>query len=224
MIDFAPHQVTNPAPLVNDFGSHLANWLGSVGYRIPDPKVGYSFGLERDDVGAVSSRDRGIIFNPEMERRVWNLSSRYGQRGRLDEEHLGTLRLMLHELMHQPLMHREPEWYGAASNEDRLWEEAAAEQAAADLLPAAARQLFGSVIPAEPKKPLKLRVRRPKQEPPPTERTQRERAYQQLSVFGSGAKTYRDRPARQWRRQFQTSDTATRARMRAEAEARRGVR
>jgi hypothetical protein len=135
----------------------------------------------------------------------------------------------MHEFLHQPLMHREPDWYGAATNDQRLWEEAAAEQGANDLLPAAARQLFGHVArPAGPDVPvgLKVKMRKPKARvnPAVADRAERERAYQQLSVFGSGAKRYEDRAARQWRRAFLNASTTDRQRMESEALAMRGAR
>jgi hypothetical protein len=211
------------------FGASLADWLTNrAGYAMPDPNVGFSFSDAIE--GATSTHDRGIIFSREWEPEVKRLSGRFGRRGQLGKRDMSTLKTVLHEMLHQPLVHREPDWYGTASNGERLWEEAAAVQAADDLLPAAARQLFGHrAMPARPDAPRGARVnlrrtqQKPQVDPLVADRTERERAYQQLSVFGSGAKRYTDPVARRWRRDHLNASTAIRNQMREEAMAKRGT-
>ena len=191
--------------LANDFGGHLTNWLNRQAYMMPAPPT-FSFDYEQS--GATSTHDRGIRFNPSWRGHVNSLASRYGKRGRLQPGHMEALEKILHEMLHQPLVHREPGWYNAATPDQRLWEEAAAEQASQDLLPAAAKQLFGyHYQPARAKNAFQST------HPELRDRAKRERAYRQWSTISTGSKTYQDRAARLARRKFLNASTADRAQM-----------
>lgn len=195
-----------PAPLPNDFGGHLANWLRQQGYAMPATAPGFSFGYEQP--GATSTHDRGILFNPAWREQVMSLAGRYGKRGPLKPRQVEAFEKLLHEMLHQPLVQREPGWYGAASNDQRLWEEAAAEQASQDLLPAALKQLFGF------NRPLARRgARALDRDPVLADRTARQRAYRQWSTLASGSSDFQKRPARLERRDFLNASTDERGRM-----------
>lgn len=194
-----------PAALPQDFGGHLRNFLARVGYSVPQVPMG--FGEAGGGNRAISDRDR-IEFRTSEQPTIEALSSRYGRRGQLGREDQQALRLMLHELMHQPLMSREPDWYGNQAPDSRLWEEAAAEQASRDVLPAVLRQMFGSHFDESAYRA-------------PDDYGRRVKAYQQLSVIGSGARKHQDRAARVWRRRYVNESTAGRQRMMDEANAAR---
>jgi hypothetical protein len=191
--------------LPNDFGGHVTNWLNKQGYAIPAPPA---FSFDPNLTGATSTHDRGIIFSREWQAPIQNLATRYGKRGRMDKSQVGALQTLLHEMLHQPLVHREPDWYNAASNDQRLWEEAAANQAASDLLPAAAKQLFGFHY-----QPPRAKNAFESSHPAVRDRTKRQRAYRQWSTLSSGSKNYQDRAARLARRKFLNASTADRATM-----------
>ena len=192
-----------PAALPNDFGGHVANWLRSQGYAIPATAPGFSFGHSK---GATSTHDRGIMFSPAWKPQIEGLASRYGTRGRMSGQQVDALQTLLHEMLHQPLVNREPGWYDAATNDQRLWEEAAAEQAAQDLLPAAAKQLFGYHYQPDKRRSLAT-------DPEVRDRSERQRVYRAWSTLSSGSRNFQERAARVARRSFLNAPTGQRAQM-----------
>lgn len=191
------------AALPNDFGGNLRNWLARVGYAMPATAPGFSF--DWGQPGATSTAAQGIRFSPKWQKDVEGLSSRYGTRGAMNQSQLETLRIMLHEMLHQPLEQREPTWYGGATPDQRLWEEAAAEQSAQDLLPAAAKQLFGyHYVPG--KSPYTVREST-------GDRAGRQTALRQWSTLSSGSRNFQDHAARVARRNFLNASTSDRAQM-----------
>ena len=188
----------------------LANYLGSVGYGMPNQNVSLRFasdprgGYTEGRVGALSSRD-GITFSDNCRPFVKRLSKRYGKRGQLGSADLSTLTTVIHEMLHQPLMQRTPDWYGHATKDQRLWEEAAAQQGAQDLLAPVAFKMFGSRV----LDPFKVRGLGTKA----SERSARMKAYRQWSTLASGSRNYRDPAARRMRRKFQTASPEERAQM-----------
>lgn len=198
--------IAPPAALPNDLGGHLRNWLAKVGYAMPATAPGFSFDYEQP--GATSTHDRGIRFNPAWQGSVTSLAGRYGRRGPLKRGQVEAFEKLLHEMLHQPLMHREPGWYDAASNDQRLWEEVAAEQASQDLLPAALKQLFGYRLPT-PRRGARALDR----DPVLADRSARQRAYRQWSTLASGSSDFQKRSARLKRRDFLNALPADRAGM-----------
>lgn len=187
--------VTNPRPanLPHDFGGNLANWLAKAGYGIPyRPSVEYADevrgGPQLSAVGAASPQGR-VFFSPKWQGAITGLASQYGTRGKPLPGGSEPLRLALHELLHQSMAQREPDFYDKADDNWRMWEEAAVEQGARDLMAPAMKQLFN----------LRFDPSTYKGEP---EYAARQKAYRQLSVFGSGAKNDQGRKARVWRRKF----------------------
>lgn len=194
-----------PAALPNDFAGHLYNWLNSNGYAIPR-KFNIGFGGARGNRGF--SNSSGVQFSTDEQPNIEALSSRYGKRGPIDPNLQSTLSLMLHEALHQSTAQRDAGFWDTQPKPMLDWEEAATEQSARNLLPAAMRQLFGARF-----SPSAYQV--------PTFFQQDEKAYRQLSTFGSGAKNYKARPARLWQRKFQQSDAGTRQQMLDQATAAR---
>lgn len=194
--------VAAPAALQNDFGGHLANWLRQQGYAMPAAAPGFAFDHPK---GATSTHDRGIRFSQAWKPQIEGLAGRYGTRGRMSGQEVSTLQTLLHEMLHQPLVNREPGWYNAANNNQRLWEEAAAEQAADDLLPAAAKQLFGYHYQPG--------ARALATDPAVRDRSQRQRAYRAWSTLSSGSRNFQERGARVARRGFLNASTAERGQM-----------
>lgn len=173
---------------------------------MPATAPGFSFDYEQP--GATSTHDQGIRFNPAWQGSVASLAGRYGKRGPLKPRQVEAFEKLLHEMLHQPLVTREPGWYNGASNDQRLWEEAAAEQASQDLLPAALKQLFGYRMPA-PRRGARSLDRNPVL----ADRSARQKAYRQWSTLASGSSDFQKRPARLARRDFLNASTEQRGRM-----------
>lgn len=182
---------------VQDFAGNLYNWLGQNGYAIPR-KFQVGFGDARGNRGV--SGASGVEFSNAEQPNVEALSARYGTRGPIDPRLQSTLSLMLHESLHQSTAQRDPTFFDTQPKDMVDWEEAATEQSARNLLPAAMKQLFGARF-----NEADYAV--------PTFFQQSEKAYRQLSTFGSGAENYTARPARLWQRQFQQADAPTRQQM-----------
>lgn len=224
-------------PLPNDLGGHLANWLRRVGYNVQTPKEvvfvddfgDFTTTIPGEDepssandprVGALSGA-MGVHIGPSWQPSVSRLAQLYGDRNRpMDQADLDAVDLLNHELIHQ-LRVKDGGWAPGYTTDDLLWEEAAAQQAADDLRAAVAKQMFGHTYkkPRMPKWPDRHEdVRRAQSNP---DRRDRQIAYRQLSVFGSGAGKYTDRDARLWRRKFANVGGDERARMIQEATNRR---
>lgn len=193
--------------LPGDFEGNLFNWLNAQGYAIPQ-KFTVGFGDARGNRGF--SNSAGVQFSEAERPNVEALASRYGRRGPIDPRLQSTLSLMIHEALHQSTAQREPGFWDTEGADTREWEEAAVEQSARNLLPAAMKQMFGArfneqdyAVPTFFQQPVK--------------------AFRQLSTFGSGAKSYKDRSARLWQRQFQQGDVATRRQMLDQANAARAA-
>lgn len=194
-----------PAPLPNDFAGHVYNWLNQNGYAIPR-KFSVGFGGARGNRGF--SNSSGVQFSEDEQPNIAALASRFGTHGPLNPKLQSTLSLMLHESLHQSTAQRDPTFFDTQPKPMVDWEEAATEQSARNLLPAAMKQLFGARFD-------------PSAYAVPTFFQQDEKAFRQLSTFGSGAKNYKARPARLWQRKFQQSDAASRQQMLDQATAAR---
>ena len=182
----------------------MQNWLARVGFPVRESTFTYG------TPGDVTSPYHGyalpgqVFINPSQQKGLDSVAARWGQRGRLTPQQVESLRLLMHENLHQMR-------YGRGTENPDRWEEAATEAAAQDLLPIFTAKMYGMKLGSAPLREFTDGV----------DYADQTRNLRQLSVFGSGAKTYTDRPARVWRRTFQHGDTATRDRMANEAMAAR---
>jgi len=200
-----------PVPAqVNDLAANVRNWLAQVGFPVRDFRVSYEDVINMPDAYSQA----GVVgFGPRGRPGIESLAARYGRRGRLNQQQVGAARQMLHEGLHQMQWGRNPysgqaagQVYDPASG-PISWEEGATEAVARDLLPVFTAKMFGSKLPSA-----KLREARDLGEYP-----QQVKALRQLSVFGSGAGKWNQRPARVWRRQFLHAEPAMRDQMREKA-------
>lgn len=195
---------------VNNLAGHVRNWLAQVGFPVRDFRVSYDDVINMPDAYAQA----GVVgFGLRGRPGIESLAARYGRRGRLDPQQIEASRQVLHEGVHQMQWGRNS-YSGQAdgqvydpSSGPLMWEEAAAEAVARDLLPIFTAKMFGHKLP-----PAQVREARD-----PGEYPHQVKALRQLSVFGSGAGKWNQRPARVWRRQFLHAEPVVRDRMREKA-------
>jgi len=193
--------VIGAPPNVAHFDQVVARFLTNHGFPVRD----YTTGAPQNQHTGLA-RPGEVAYSPEMNKTIARLGAhaRKGKRRRLNGNEQEAMRLALHEGLHQMRYGRTPEFYdgGTALGTVGGYEEGATEAVAQDLLPIIARKRFGHLMPGYES------VERAFTAYP--EQTWNVR---QLSTFGSGAKSYRDRKARVWRRTFLHSDPDARARM-----------
>lgn len=184
---------------------NIRNFLTQSGYPVRDYSAQPIFGTEAatgTPAGAVGLSLPGEVdFNPSVVEQLRGLQARYGRRGPLTQRQVDALSVATHEGLHQMRYGRTPDVY--VTNQGRDFEEGATEAATQDLLPILTARLFGQRLPG-------ARMRMLTQEPSYPGLVKNIR---QLSVFGSGAKTFTDHDARAWRRSFLHADADHRQQM-----------
>jgi hypothetical protein len=185
--------------------AHVRNFLGQAGNPVRDYELGPIFGTPAGEgLGGYSGAALpGVVdFPPEIRKRLAGLGDRYGQRGPLSRRDVEALRVAVHEGVHQMRYGRTPDVY--VTQQGRDTEEGVTEAMTQDLLPILTAKLFGHRMPGA-----KMRMAQgemPAYDPQVTD-------VRQLSVFGSGARTFTDQAARRWRRQLLHADAAERQSM-----------
>lgn len=184
----------------------MYNWLSRNGYPVRQ----FTMGTEPQERPA-SAAPGSVSVSPLTQRSLNSAAARLGKRGRLTSAQWDALGALMHEGLHQMRFGRTPDVAGSEPMKPgnaRWYEEGATEAASRDLLPIFARQMYGDAVNA----PFMQ-----------TGYPGAVRNVRQLSVFGSGAKTYRDYKARVWRRQFLHADADGRKKMVDDATAARGA-
>lgn len=183
---------------------HVRNFLVQHGNPVRDYGLGelFSQGLAGQVQGNGAAVPGVVDFPPPIRKTLAGLGDRYGQRGRLRPRDLEALRVAVHEGVHQMRYGRTPEVY--VSQQGRDIEEGVSEAMTQDLLPILTRKLFGHRMPGAKERLAMGDL--PGYDPLVTD-------VRQLSVFGSGARTFTDPAARRWRRQLLHADGAARQSM-----------
>ena len=171
---------------------HVRNWLTRNGFPVRDFNVVPREGLASSGYASPGS----VSFTGAVGDDLAAVAGRYGTRGRLNNRDVEALRVLMHEGLHQMQFGRNPEGYDGPNGQNGYWEEAATESVTQDLLPIFARQLYGDASLARRRGTAEQNSRDGETYAPGVMRLR------QLSTFGSGAKNFRKRPARVWRRQF----------------------
>jgi hypothetical protein len=180
----------------------MQNWLARVGFPVRESTFAYDMPVNAGHAGYAFPGQ--VFINPNRRKQLDSVAARWGKRGRLAPEQLESLRILMHENLHQMR-------YGRGTSSPDQWEEGATEAATQDLLPIFAAKMYGMKMGSAPLREFTDGM----------DYTDQTRNLRQLSRFGSGAADYTKRPARVWRRTFLHGDTATRQRMADEAMAAR---
>jgi hypothetical protein len=185
-----------------DLGGHMYNWLQRVGFPVREYTTQYGIPQGGDARAADAWASPGQVYiNPKMAKRVDSAAARFGKRGRLNQAQLQAIQVLMHEGVHQMRYGRNPEGYtgGQALGSPGGYEEAATEAVTQDLLPIFAAKMYGHKMPGA------RHVDRSGGTYADLVQNLR-----QLSTFGSGSKTFTDRNARVWRRNFLHADATQR--------------
>lgn len=190
------------SPAAITFGGHVQNFLGQHGY----PVLPYTSHVEAPRTPGSThvawAHPGRVNWAPDYVAALEKVANRWGKRGRLTPKQVDTVRVALHEGIHQMRYGRTPgvfEGDATKPGTGAYYEEASTEAAARDLLPIFTAKMFGHRIPNADAVTGDYQTE-----------TQN---FRHLSVFGSGAKNYKQQKARAWRRTFNHADAATRQQM-----------
>lgn len=200
-------------PAAIAFGGHVQNFLGQHGY----PVAPYTTNVrEYPDLAAPPTKAWAtpgrVNWSPSYASALEAIAAKWGKRERLTAKQVDTIRIALHEGIHQMRYARTPELFrgdSATPGTGAYFEEASTEAAARDLLPIFTAKMFGHRIP--------------NQDAVTGSYDAETQNLRHLSVFGSGAKDSKAYAARVWRRTFNHADAATRQQMAAAAMQKRAV-
>lgn len=176
-----------------DLSAHMQNWLARVGFPVRASQFSYA---DRPEVTGGYATPGAVYVGPSQRKSLNSVAARWGKRGALDDNQIEALRILMHENLHQMR-------YGRGDGSIDKYEEAATEAVTQDLLPIFTAKMYGMRLPNAVFRTALEGTDYPKQT----------NNLRQLSTFGSGAKSYRDRQARVWRRTFLHSDADARLQM-----------
>lgn len=203
-----------PAADVPAFMASLTHFLNRSGFSPRDFTVGGISGTSlapgRIGRGGVALPGR-VDFGPGVLGSVQAAAIRMGRRGPLNQRQIRGIRTGLHEGLHQVRYGRTPE----VATANVAWEEGVTDAVTRDLLPIAARKLYGRQM---------MGTRRRERRIGPQQFDAEVRNIRQLSVFGSGAGRWEDYKARAWRGRFQRAEQGERQKMHDAALAAQAVR
>jgi hypothetical protein len=190
-----------------DLGGHMYNWLSRNGFPVRQyqtnmaPPEGFAAGSNSG-----WAQPGRVYLDPKVHVGLKGAAARLGKRGPIRRGEANALQVLMHEGLHQMRYGRSPDQFTDPDGKpgSQLWyEEGATEAATADLLPIFVRQMYGDRFGGHTN----------------TAYPDQLQNVRQLSVFGSGAKKFKDYKARVWRRSFLHADPNGRQRMVEEAHA-----
>lgn len=174
-----------PPPQVATLSGHLYNFLSQVGFPVRQFSTSYG---DMDSLGSALPGE--VHINRKGAKDLEGIAALYGKkRGRLSQRQIDSLRVLMHEGLHQMRYGRTPDFYdGSTIGTAGGNEEAATEAVTQDLLPIFTAKMYGNRMEGA-----KWRT---------SAYPEHVEQLRQLSTFGSGAGKFSDYKARVWRRTF----------------------
>lgn len=205
-------------PQVAALSQNIYHWLTRNGFPVRDFTVQYGTPdwAQTTDIGNAAPGE--VYISPTEAGTLGAVAARRRLGKGLNERQIDAVRVLMHEQLHQMRYGRTPDVYGSGSRDAGTpggYEEGATEAVTRDLLPIFINRMFGGE--SFPGAPVPLNGETGAAYP------QQVTNVRQMSTFGSGAKSYKDRAARVWRRQFLHADEATRQQMVQQASAARAA-
>lgn len=191
--------VDAPPPVV-ELSGHVRNWLTRSGFPVRDFSTRYGSPLGGSSTAHGQALPGEVYIGQGASPALTTAAARLGRRGRLSNPQVEALGTLMHEGLHQMRYGRNPEGYTDREPfSPSGYEEAATEAVTRDLMPLFLREMYGD--------------RRNQRDNLSTAYEPRVQNVRQLSVFGSGAKSWNDYKARVWRRDLLHASTDDRAAM-----------